>query len=136
MRIRYDKTERFQRGELGRTLNKDEAAEGVWNSIHEPVTDHMIRTGAEQPSAEELEEIGGAVAQLASGEISKVYYDRKSEKKDLMIVKGLREFHRRYVKEKILWGRGLRGGGKTLVDLACGQGGDLWSWVNLNASFV
>ena len=136
MRIRYDKTERFQRGELGRTLNKDEAAEGVWNSIHEPVTEHMIRTGAGNPSLEELEAIGGAVAQLASGEISKVYYDRKSEKKDLMIVKGLREFHRRYVKEKILWGRGLRGGGKTLVDLACGQGGDLWSWVNLNASFV
>jgi hypothetical protein len=136
MRVRYDKTERFQRGELGRTLNKDEAAEGVWNSIHEPVTVYMIRTGSEQPSAAELAAIGGAVAELASGGISKVYYDRKSEKKDLMIVKGLREFHRRYVKEKILWGRGLRGGGKTVVDLACGQGGDLWSWVDLNASFV
>ena len=136
MRVRYDKTERFQRGELGRTLNKDESAEGVWNSIHEPVTLHMIRTGSEQPSAAELASIGGAVAQLASGEISKVYYDRKGEKKDLMIVKGLREFHRRYVKEKILWGRGLRGGSKTVVDLACGQGGDLWSWVDLNASFV
>ena len=136
MRVRYDKTERFQRGEIGRTLNKDEAAEGVWNSIHEPVTAHMIRSGSEQPSGAELATIGGAVARLASGEISKVYYDRKGEKKDLMIVKGLREFHRRYVKEKILWGQGLRGGGKTVVDLACGQGGDLWSWVDLNAGFV
>ena len=136
MRIRYDKTERFQRGEIGRTLNKDEAAEGVWNSIHEPVTLHMIRTGSDQPSAAELAEIGGAVAALASGEIGKVYYERKGPKKDLMIVKGLREFHRRYIKESILLARGLRGGGKTLVDLACGQGGDLWSWVNYNANFV
>jgi hypothetical protein len=136
MRIRYDKTERFQRGELGRTLNKDESAEGVWNSIHEPVTAYMIRTGMEAPSAAELAELGGAVEKLASGEIAKVYYARKEEKKDLMIVKGLREFHRRYVKEKILLGRGLRGGGKTLADLACGQGGDLWTWVDFNASFV
>ena len=136
MRIRYDKTERFQRGEIGRTLNKDEAAEGVWNSIHEPVTLHMIRTGSDQPSGSELAEIGGAVAALASGEIGKVYYERKGPKKDLMIVKGLREFHRRYIKESILLARGLRGGGKTLVDLACGQGGDLWSWVNFNANFV
>uniref|UniRef100_A0A6C0KPY8 mRNA (guanine-N(7))-methyltransferase n=1 Tax=viral metagenome TaxID=1070528 RepID=A0A6C0KPY8_9ZZZZ len=136
MRIRYDKTERFQRGEIGRTLNKDEAAEGVWNSIHEPVTQFMIRTGSEQPSAAELAEIGGAVAALASGEIGKVYYERKGPKKDLMIVKGLREFHRRYIKESILLARGLRGGGKSLVDLACGQGGDLWSWVNFNTNFV
>jgi len=136
MRIRYDKTERFQRGEIGRTLNKDEAAEGVWNSIHEPVSLHMIRSGSEQPSAAELADIGGAVAALASGEIGKVYYERKGPKKDLMIVKGLREFHRKYIKESILLARGLRGGSKTLVDLACGQGGDLWSWVNFNANFV
>lgn len=136
MRIRYDKTERYQRGELGRTLNKDESAEGVWNSIHEPVTAYMIRTGMEAPSAAELAELGGAVEKLAAGEIAKVYYARKEEKKDLMIVKGLREFHRRYVKEKILLGRGLRGGGKTLADLACGQGGDLWTWVDYSASFV
>ena len=136
MRIRYDKTERFQRNEIGRTLNKDESAEGVWNSIHEPVTEYMIRTGSEQPSNEELGKIGGAVAQLASGEIAKVYYERKGEKNDLTIVKGLREFHRRHIKERLLLGRGLRGGGKTLVDLACGQGGDLWSWVEYNAAFV
>jgi hypothetical protein len=96
----------------------------------------MIRTGSEQPSNEELGKIGGAVAQLASGEIAKVYYERKGEKNDLTIVSGLREFHRRHIKERLLLGSGLRGGGKTLVDLACGQGGDLWSWVEYNAAFV
>jgi predicted NAD-dependent protein-ADP-ribosyltransferase YbiA (DUF1768 family) len=140
MRIRYDKTERFQRGEksgeIGRTLNKDEAAEGVWDSIHDPVTLHMIRTGAEQPSAAELAELGGAVAALAAGEIAKVYYERKGPKNDLMMVRGLRDFHRLYIKEKLLLGTGLKQPGRTIVDLACGQGGDLWSWVRYGADFV
>jgi hypothetical protein len=140
MRIRYDKTERFQRGEktgeIGRTLNKDEAAEGVWDSIHDPVSLHMIRTGAEQPSAAELQQLGGAVAALASGEIAKVYYERKGPKNDLMMVRGLRDFHRLYIKEKLLLGTGLKQPGRTLVDLACGQGGDLWSWVRYGADFV
>jgi hypothetical protein len=140
MRIRYDKTERYQRGEktgeIGRTLNKDEAAEGVWESIHDPVTLHMIRTGSEQPSAGELLELGGAVAALASGDVKKVYYERKAPKNDLMMVRGLRDFHRLYIKEKLLIGTGLRQPGKTLVDLACGQGGDLFSWVRYGADFV
>lgn len=136
MRIRYDKTERFQKGILGRTLNKDEAAEGVWESIHDPITLHMIRTGSEKPSEKELEEMSASVSGVISGDVQRVYYDRKEQKNDIKLVSGLREFHRRYVKEKILLGTGLRGGGRVLVDLACGQGGDLWSWVNGKASFV
>ena len=136
MRVRYDKTERFQKGIIGRTLNKDEAAEGVWNSIHDPITYHMIRTGSEQPSVKEVSEMSGAVAGVASGEVSKVYYERKGPKEDLQIVRGLRDFHRRYIKEDLLLRCGLSGGGKSLVDLACGQGGDLWSWVKWKADFV
>jgi predicted NAD-dependent protein-ADP-ribosyltransferase YbiA (DUF1768 family) len=136
MRVRYDKTERYQKGIIGRTLNKDEAAEGVWNSIHDPITLHMIRTGSEQPSAKELAEMSGAVAGVASGHVSKVYYERKGPKEDLQAVRGLRDFHRRYIKEDLLLRLGLRGGGKTFVDLACGQGGDLWSWVKWKADFV
>ena len=136
MRVRYDKTERYQKGIIGRTLNKDEAAEGVWNSIHDPITRHMISTGADAPSARELAEMAGAVAGVASGQVTKVYYDRKGPKEDILMVRGLRDFHRRYVKEDLLLGRGLRGGGKTFVDLACGQGGDLWSWIRYNVDFV
>ena len=136
MRVRYDKTERYQKGIIGRTLNKDEAAEGVWNSIHDPITRHMISTGSDSPSARELAEMAGAVAGVASGQVTKVYYDRKGPKEDILMVRGLRDFHRRYVKEDLLLGRGLRGGGKTFVDLACGQGGDLWSWIRYNVDFV
>ena len=136
MRVRYDKTERYQKGIIGRTLNKDEAAEGVWNSIHDPITPYMIRTGSEQPSPKELSEMSGAVAGVASGQVSKVYYERKGPKEDLQAVRGLRDFHRRYVKEDLLLRCGLGGGGKSFVDLACGQGGDLWSWIKWKVDFV
>jgi hypothetical protein len=80
--------------------------------------------------------MAGAVAGVASGQVTKVYYDRKGPKEDILMVRGLRDFHRRYIKEELLLGRGLRGGGKTFVDLACGQGGDLWSWIRYNVDFV
>ena len=136
MRVRYDKTERYQKGIIGRTLNKDEAAEGVWNSIHDPITPYMIRTGSDQPSPKELSEMSGAVAGVASGQVSKVYYERKGPKEDLQAVRGLRDFHRRYIKEDLLLRSGLSGGGKSFVDLACGQGGDLWSWIKWKVDFV
>lgn len=140
MRVRYDKTERYHKatksGNYGGTMNKDAAAEGVWNSIHEPITRHMIRTGSEQPSTAEVKAMSGGVAAVASGEVTKVYYERKGPKEDLMIIRGLRDFHNRYIKEDILLGSGLRGGGKTLVDLACGQGGDVTKWIRERVDFV
>jgi predicted NAD-dependent protein-ADP-ribosyltransferase YbiA (DUF1768 family) len=136
MRIRYDKTERYQRGILGRTLNKDESAEGVWNSIHDPITEHMIRTGSEAPSKKEIAAMSGAVRGVATGTVAKIYYDRTAAKEDIELIRGLRSFHRLYVKEDLLLGTALRGGGKVLVDLACGQGGDLMTWVRNKVEFV
>ena len=135
MRIRYDKTERYQRGEKGGIMNRDFTAESVWNSIHDPVTHHMIRTGAEAPSTDELKAMSGEVAGVVSGEVSKIYYDRKAAKEDIKLIQGLRQFHRLYVKDGLLLATGLKGGNKTFVDLACGQGGDIQSWIRFGASF-
>jgi hypothetical protein len=52
MRVRWDKTERFQRGQMGRTMNADWVANSIWSSIHNPVTKHMICTGAMEEAAE------------------------------------------------------------------------------------
>jgi hypothetical protein len=134
IRVRWDKSERFQKGIVGRTLNSEETAEDTWDSIHDPITLHMVRTGSEQPSPAELVAMGRAAG--GAEEVSKVYYDRSGPKKDLMMIRGLRDFHRVYIKENILLKSGLQGGGKSMVDLACGQGGDLWSWVRFKASFV
>jgi len=48
----------------------------------------------------------------------------------------MRDFHNRYIKNDILIKRALRGGNKTLVDLACGKGGDLSKWIDGRARFV
>lgn len=133
LRVRHDKTERFQRGQKGRLMNKDETAEGVWNSIHDPITHHMITTGAEVPSLSEQEHMQEGGVGVA---VNKIYYDRRAPKEDSEIIKGLRNFHRLYIKDDILLGRGLRGGGKTLVDLACGQGGDMNTWWDSKCDFV
>jgi len=118
MRIRHDKTERFAKKIVQRTLNSDVTAKGVWNSIHNPITESMISTGAESPNREEL-------VVLKS---SKRYYDRKATKSELNLVSGLRQFHNHYIKEQLLYRSVLGLGNKTVLDLACGPGGDLDFW--------
>jgi hypothetical protein len=130
IRIRVDKTGRLLKGQLAGTLNNELAAESVWNSIHQPVTNTMIRTGAEQPT--ETEVIG-----LTEEAVKKKYYDRKAPTQDLQKVRGLRDFHNMWIKERVLYGTFFKGGsGKTLVDVAVGKAGDLQRWRRGGASFV
>ena len=133
LRVRNDKTERFQSGVLGRTLNSEKVADDVWNSIYDPITSHMIRTGAPEPSETEQEELTSG----GSGEVTKAYYDRKkAPTQDHLMTRTMRDFHNRYIKERILYRIGLNGTGKTLIDMACGVGADLGIWVRNKVSFV
>ena len=134
IRVRHDKTERLLQGTLRKTMNSEMVANSVWNSIHQPVTDFMIRTGSEEPSPDELKDISAYRESMA--EIGKVYYDRKATQQDLALVRGLRDFHNRYIKEDILYKTVLHGGGKKLLDTSCGEGGDLQKWRRNNVSFV
>ncbi len=132
MRIRHDKTERLQRGIYNRTLNADGTANSVWNSIHDPVTESMIRTGKEVPDIKEID----VLLESRSEIIGKKYYDKKASKSDLLLVEGLRTFHNQWIKNATLLSTSLRGGGKKLVDLSCGKGGDLHKWISSEAGFV
>lgn len=123
MRVRWDKTERFQRGQMGRTMNADWVANSIWSSIHSPVTEHMIRTGA-------LEEAEEHTAVKAA-----VYYQRKVPARDLHRIRGLREFHNRYIKEEILLGHALKPG-VSLYDMTCGQAGDIHKWIRGGVEWV
>jgi hypothetical protein len=132
MRIRADKTERFQGGAIGRTLNSDRAAESVWNTIYDPITVHMIRTGSADPSSEEQKELL-AIRSESTG----AYYDRKKAPvEDHMLTRTMRDFHNRFVKERILYRVGLHGTGKNLIDMACGVGADMGIWIRNKVSFV
>lgn len=132
VRIRHDKTERLLRASQGRgpinysgTMNNEEVANSVWNTIHNPVTESMIRTGNEEPSVEELT----TLVKEKEADIGKKYYERKAPEENILLVKGLQKFHNDYIKNGILLKRTLRGGNKNLLDLACGKGGDLFKWV-------
>ena len=134
VRVRHDKTERFQRGIVGRTLNSDMVAESVWNSIHEPITETMIKTGAEVPSLEE----SAALRKSTEGRegVALRYVERKAAVQDLALIRGLRDFHNRYIKEDILLDKGLMGRNKTLVDFAVGKAADAQKWRRNNVGFV
>jgi SAM-dependent methyltransferase len=135
IRIRHDKTERLLRGQIARTLNSEKVANSVWNSIHDPITESMIRTGSEEPTEAEVR----AIRKAGESDVGKVYYDRTAQKEDLLIVRGMRDFHNRYIKGDLLYDCVLQAGGKggkTIVDLACGKAGDLQKWRNGKAAFV
>lgn len=137
MRVRHDKTERLQRGTLARTLNAEKTANSVWNSIHEPITLSMIRTGAEEPTAEEVATIRASRPDAGAAGVGKTYYvERKLPEKDLLAVRGLRDFHNQYIKEKILLQSTLGGKAKRLIDIGCGKGGDIQKWRRNNVAFA
>uniref|UniRef100_A0A6C0D798 mRNA (guanine-N(7))-methyltransferase n=1 Tax=viral metagenome TaxID=1070528 RepID=A0A6C0D798_9ZZZZ len=134
IRIRHDKTERLQKGVLARTLNSEDVADSVWNSIHDPVTESMIRSGNTNPNHAEVNSTMKKIEQRDN--ISLKYFERKAPQKDLLFVRGLREFHNQYIKEIVLYNTVLKGGNKTLLDIAVGKGSDIRRWVNNKVSFV
>jgi hypothetical protein len=132
MRIRHDKTERLNKGIYMRTLNAEKTANSVWESIHDPITESMIRTGSEVPLDSEI----AAIVESRAEQIGKKYYDKKASKTDMLRIEGLRAFHNRWIKDHILLESVLREGGRTLVDFACGKGGDMQKWIKMNPDFV
>jgi len=52
------------------------------------------------------------------------------------LIRGLRDFHNKYIKGQILYKAALGSGPKTILDLACGPGGDLDFWYKNKAAFV
>ena len=130
MRIRQDKTERLKKGLQG-TLNNENTAESIWNSIHEPITLSMIITGASEPTDEEKNSIFGKLEQ-SSGK----YFNREEMVDNKSYVRGLRDFHNLFIKNIILYDSCLKGGEKTLIDLGCGKGSDIRRWYHNKLSFV
>jgi len=131
VRVRVDKTEKLQRGELTGTLNADITAESVWKSIHNPITKGMITTGNEAPLESELEE-----TEEDGMNTGKAYFERRANKEQLQSVEGLRNFHKHYVKGEMLLQPTLQGGDSIVLDLAVGEAADINRWISNKASFV
>ena len=114
IRVRYDKTADYQRRHKI-SCNAYKTAEGVWRSIHNPVTVDMISTGNNIP--DNLDE--------------DIYYNRTTKKTS---TRALRDFHNRYVKRKLILDISHRG--DTLIDMSVGKAGDLQKWIYAQLSFV
>lgn len=113
LRIRYDKTEDYKKGKsFG---NAYHVANSNWQTIHSPITQEML---SDKPlTMNDLDDTG-------------VYYNKDGRASK---TKNLRDFHNIDIKKMLI--EAVSGEGKTLVDFACGKGGDISKWTN-NYRFV
>jgi hypothetical protein len=115
IRVRKKKTAEYRAGK-NNFGNAYHVANSIWRSIHNPVTEDMIRSGANIPS------------QLVEDE---VYYNRKSGS---TITRAMRDFHNLFVKRILIMSVANRG--DTLIDMTVGKGGDFPKWIAAKLSFV
>jgi hypothetical protein len=115
LRVRYDKTTDYRQGK--RSFGNDyKTADNNWYSIHNEITEEMITTGKNIPSETVSDDI---------------YYNSKTSEK---LTAGMRDFHNLFVKKTLI--QSVSKKGNTLIDYACGKGGDLPKWISSSLSFV
>lgn len=115
IRVRKKKTAEYRAGK-NNFGNAYHVAASVWRSIHNPITEEMIRTGKGIPS------------QIINDD---VYYKKKNKQ---TITRALRDFHNLFVKRILILSVSNRG--DTLIDQSVGKGGDLPKWIAAKLSFV
>ena len=115
IRVRNDKTTDYKKG-LKNYGNAYHVANSVWKSIHNPVTERMIRTGEGIPD------------EIADDD---VYYNTSGNK---TITRSLRDFHNLVVKRDLILGVSRRG--NILMDQSVGKAGDFPKWKAAKLSFV
>ena len=116
LRVRYDKTAELRRS-LSNFGNPYHVANSNWRSIHYPITNEMIKTGLGVPH----DNVGD----------DGVYYNNMNGTKT---TGALCNFHNLYVKKMLITKTSRPG--DTLIDLACGKGGDFSKWIQSRLSFV
>jgi hypothetical protein len=122
MRVREDKTRIYRQGILSKTLNDFSVACNIWRSIHNPISQNNII--GNEPIQNNMD-----VAELNANDI---YYSRTMQK-DARLSHYMLVFHNNGVKD-MLYAKPPRKG--SIVELACGQGGDLNRWIKNDYRFV
>ena len=115
IRNRYDKTYELRNGNKNYG-NAYHVANQNWQSIHNPITDNMISSGA------------SIDIDLNDDD---VYYNKVTNQSE---TRSLRDFHNLYVKSQLI--SLLANEGSILIDYAVGKGGDLPKWIASELSFV
>lgn len=115
LRVRYDKTSEYRKGER-QYGNSYKTANENWKSIHNPITEEMLSSGANIPDIFVSEDM---------------YYNKPSGK---LLTEPMKNFHNLYVKKLLI--SSVTKPGETLIDFACGKAGDLSKWIASRLSFV
>jgi len=118
IKVRYDKTNELRQG-LKNFGNAYRVANSNWHSIHNPITVEMLSTGLGIPD------------EIANDDI---YYNNCNTNRSDSKTCALRDFHNLYVKQLMITSVAKRG--DTLIDYACGKGGDFPKWIKAQLSFV
>jgi len=114
IRVRNDKTSDYRKN--NKSFGNDyRTANSVWKSIHNPVTELMIRTGQGIPDTIDDDN---------------VYYKKNNNK---TITRSLRDFHNLVKRQLIL---GVSRKGDKLIDMSVGKAGDFPKWRNAELDFV
>jgi len=117
MRTRYEKTYQYRVLREPQYGNDIKTANSIWTSIHVPVTEEMIKTFYSNPPTQ----------------IEDDMYYRDDLKRSTRIFSDVYDFHLS-IKED-LYKQNIRTD-DTLLELACGRGGDLHRWKRVHASKV
>ena len=126
IRLREDKTRVYKSGELSKTANDFGVAINVWRSIHNPVSEAMI-CGNEAVYNQDVP--ADSERLLESDDI---YYSRNIPREALLSYHML-QFHNHGIKRMLY---NLPKNKRTLVELACGEAGDMPRWVDNGYRFV
>jgi predicted NAD-dependent protein-ADP-ribosyltransferase YbiA (DUF1768 family) len=127
VRVRHDKTERWRGGSQSGTMNADWVANGIWSTLHNPITEEAIRTGKITECVAPAAIVAPAVAGTG----------RRAPARDLMKVQCMWNFHDDGIKRAMLLHPTLGAKpGSTLCDLAMGRAADLHKWVAEGVSYV
>ena len=116
LRVRYDKTHEYKlfNSNFG---NAYHVANSNWQSIHNPVTEKMLK-GETKLNEDTI-----------LNKDDDVYYNGNKGQSETI---PLRNFHNLYIKNKLISIVSSKSSRTTLLDLAVGKGGDLPKWIRNN----
>jgi len=127
IRVREDKTRIYNQGELSKTANDLSVAINIWSSIHNPVTEAMII--GNEPVFGNDNNIRDEDRLL---ETEDIYYSRHIPR-EAMLSYHMHQFHNQGIKSMLYSKPKIKG---NLVELACGQGGDMSRWYSNGYKFI
>jgi hypothetical protein len=122
-RIDKNKIYKYGKGKITKTANDWDVAMNIWRSIMNPISINMIKGN------EELNFNLSLNMELTSED---KYYNRGSERNNLKLIsKEMNRFHNLIIKKQLYESQPLLNNTRgSLLELACGQGGDLNRWLD------